>query len=79
MQKIFYVLCTNKRKAKDNENVTVSGNVPAFLKKEHTENSSDSSMFSLPCTIRDRMISIACYVRLKGFCKCHVLQCFSRH
>ena len=44
-------LCTNKRKLKGNEKISVEENIYVVLQKKLPPKSKDPSMFSIPCKI----------------------------
>ncbi|XP_062085661.1 uncharacterized protein LOC133791761 [Humulus lupulus] len=48
-------LCTNKRKLKGNENVSVGENVSAVLQKKLPPKFKDPDTFTIPCTIGNKM------------------------
>jgi hypothetical protein len=60
--KFLKELCTNKRKTKEKEKVTVSKNLSAVLQNNIPEKCKDPSMFTLPCVIGEKK-SIACHVK----------------
>lgn len=49
--KFLKELCTNKKKLKGNEKVTIGENISAVLKKKLPPKEKDPGMFAIPCTI----------------------------
>ncbi|XP_062100974.1 uncharacterized protein LOC133806892 [Humulus lupulus] len=54
--KFLKELCTNKRKLKDNEKVSVGENVSAVLQKKLPPKCKDPDTFTIPCTIGNKRI-----------------------
>ncbi|KAI3511316.1 hypothetical protein L1887_18467 [Cichorium endivia] len=57
--KILKDFCTNKRKLKGNEKISMSENVSAVLQRKLPPKYKDPGMFTVPCKIGDVMISSA--------------------